>query len=674
METVGWGAVRVGSVLWQPAEGSFALTVVAKTTFVLEPGESPLDEEPEDIYAADTYWDDDPERSLAQATDLVPGKAQPEVLVVGSAYAPGRAPAGSLCARISIGEVDKSIRVCGDRWFGADGVLSEPRPFMRMPLTWERAVGGPDTDNPAGMESGPTARMDGWGRAPAPNLESLDAPITDRFHGSAPVSFGPIAPGWRPRASRLFLYGSPWDPSRWNEAPLPSGVDFAFWNVAPRDQRMTALRVDQPLLLENLDSRHPRLTTRLAHVHVTAAIERAGEAARSLQLAPDTLTIDTDRGLAMLVFRGLTLLDHPRRPGRVIVQASRAETAPATAAEPMPAASARAPAINLNTTRQPLAAPGAAGSDAGETLTGVLLPVHHPTLPFAGLVERAGPEGGPAAATLYMAPPSAPSSPLPFRESSAEETMFGGLEPVAPALPFANDAGARELAPREIPFHVPRPAAVEQDEMSDGVTISPPAVIVEQDGMSEAETVPPPPMIGPLATPEMERRSPEKRGGAVVAEPAFPPARAVVEDVEPAPLPIEDIPLARCAALDASIALRPGETAEILEAARLDAPMWRRVKAHHADAIRAETRRGKTGLLTAYDRAYVAQLENERGAISVTEYAKIAVAAERGEAPEGLALPADGLLRVRRSWISKMAMDPATDASVRVEMERARAD
>ena len=51
---------------------------------------------------------------------------------------------------------------------------------------------------------------------------------------------------------------------------------------------------------------------------------------------------------------------------------------------------------------------------------------------------------------------------------------------------------------------------------------------------------------------------------------------------------------------------------------------------HWNDAISRETARGKTRLLQAYDAAYVAQLEQERGPLQVEEYARLVVAAERG--------------------------------------------
>ncbi len=51
--------IRVGSLYWQPREGSHVLTVVAKATYLLQPGRSPLGDQ-ETLNEEDNHWDDDP--------------------------------------------------------------------------------------------------------------------------------------------------------------------------------------------------------------------------------------------------------------------------------------------------------------------------------------------------------------------------------------------------------------------------------------------------------------------------------------------------------------------------------------------------------------------------------------------------------------------------------------
>ncbi len=106
-----------------------------------------------------------------------------------------------------------------------------------------------------------------------------------------------------------------------------------------------------------------------------------------------------------------------------------------------------------------------------------------------------------------------------------------------------------------------------------------------------------------------------------------PPGDAPVTETQ---LPIEEYPIERCAAITASIARRRAAKAQILEENELDPTTWDALDHFWNDAIRKETERSKTELLSAYDAAYVAQLERERGPILVEEYARLTVAAERG--------------------------------------------
>jgi hypothetical protein len=83
-------------VLWQPAPAAWALTLVCKATYRLEPHVSPLAEMQEAINEADNHWDDDETRSLYAPTDVVPFKPRADVLLVGHAFAPGGQPVRSL--------------------------------------------------------------------------------------------------------------------------------------------------------------------------------------------------------------------------------------------------------------------------------------------------------------------------------------------------------------------------------------------------------------------------------------------------------------------------------------------------------------------------------------------------------------------------------------------------
>ncbi len=168
MDVVSYCPLRVASIPWQPRAGAWALTVVCKATYNLLPVTSKLADAQDEPLAADAHWSDDEARSLHFASDLVPFKRRADVVLVGHAYAPRQEPVSSLVARLIVGDVDKSIEVVSDRAFAQDGSLREGSRFIKMPLVYERAAGGPDTMNPVGVrgDAGPNR----YGLIPLPNL------------------------------------------------------------------------------------------------------------------------------------------------------------------------------------------------------------------------------------------------------------------------------------------------------------------------------------------------------------------------------------------------------------------------------------------------------------------------------------------------------------------------
>jgi nucleotide-binding universal stress UspA family protein len=175
----------------------------------------------------------------------------------------------------------------------------------------------------------------------------------------------------------------------------------------------------------------------------------------------------------------------------------------------------------------------------------------------------------------------------------------------------------------------------------------------------------PPPLPGPFATSPPAQDPPASPAPASPA-PAEPPVAA---------LPLVAYPLPRCAAIAASIDRRPAERDDILKAHDLAPDTWTDLERHWAAALLAEAERGRAKLSRAYDSAYVAQLEAERGFIDVSAYAKIVVAAERSDEARALAdldLPRAAILPIRRVWLRKIADDAALAASARKEIQAAQ--
>ena len=316
MDVVSVSPLRTASVLWQPWPGEWRLTVVAKATCSLLPGESCLADEQEYPNEDDNHWNDDPQRSLYSPSDLSPVKQRADVMLVGHAFAPRGEPVRSLVVHMIIGEIDKAIEVYGERAWSQDGLLREGPRFVKMPLRYERAAGGPGTANPVGM--GADARPDAYGNIALPNLQQTGLLVSEPTDFIESMGFGPIAPAWPGRSERLGAYAATFSHSGWSSQPMPHDMDPVYWNAAPRDQQVAALRDNERIILENLHPEIPRLVTSLPGVRPRAFVDRGG-AVQDLPMVCDTLWIDTDRSICTLTWRGSFACDSPTQPGRVLI-------------------------------------------------------------------------------------------------------------------------------------------------------------------------------------------------------------------------------------------------------------------------------------------------------------------------------------------------------------------
>ncbi len=316
MDVVSLSPLQTGSLLWQQRPGTWVQTVIAKATFALRPGESPLASEQEYPNEDDNHWNDDPDRSLYSPSDLAPFKTRADVVLVGHAFAPRGEPVRSLVVRLIVGEIDKSIEVFCERSWSQEGLLREGQRFTRMPLRWERAAGGPETTNPVGVRGD---RADLYGNVAVANLQPPGVLVSDPSDFLEPVGFGPIAPAWPARREKLGRHAGSWSDARWHREPLPPDIDPGYFNSAPRDQQIGALRDNERIVLEHLHPEHPRLVTSLPGIRPRAFVERPGAPPQELAMTCDTLWIDTDRSLCTLTWRAGVQASDPAQPGRVLV-------------------------------------------------------------------------------------------------------------------------------------------------------------------------------------------------------------------------------------------------------------------------------------------------------------------------------------------------------------------
>lgn len=295
-------------------EGLEILLVVVKGTFAINPhqGTTRVADEQEPIVATDEYGGDPATTSIRRPMDVALTKPATDVLLRGYAYATQRSPRETLVA-MQLGTIKKGVRVVGNRvWSQTLGssVMSEPLPFSKMELVWERAFGGTDASHPARVSRcaenpvGRGFRVSG-SKLPVegsllPNLEDLANPMRVPGDCRAPMGFGPIAPSWRPRAAYAGTYDEAW---RKEVYPfLPKDFDSRFHQCAPPDQILTGHIKGGEAVRVVGASETGRLQFTLPRVRPELKIQ-LGNCAEAPPLLCDTVIIDGEHPAVILVWR-----------------------------------------------------------------------------------------------------------------------------------------------------------------------------------------------------------------------------------------------------------------------------------------------------------------------------------------------------------------------------------
>jgi hypothetical protein len=303
--------MQVATITWQLAPPQEQLVVIVKASFVLVHGQqAPLTDEP-DLPVGDVFADDALDGPLLHASDFAVIKPAVDVLVTGHAHAPGGRPATAMQVVVRLRgartSFQRELAVFGDRtWQGGVVALapSAPAPFTKIPLTWERAFGGPDHPlNPAGVGFRGARAKDGAARLP--NFEAPGKLVKAPDDAPPPAGLGPIHPLWPARWGLLGTYDKAWFKARWPY--FAPDFDPAFFQAAPPVQRLDALDGDEEFELVGLHSVHGALRGALPGARARAFAQKtkaAGGAFVPIALKLDTLTFDPDRDRGHLVWRG----------------------------------------------------------------------------------------------------------------------------------------------------------------------------------------------------------------------------------------------------------------------------------------------------------------------------------------------------------------------------------
>ena len=267
MDFVNETKVEAGWTLGFEPEGRELLVVAIKATFnIPEKGDEPeLAEEQVPLTEADEFTGEPGFSATLYETDYAHLKPFCDVLLNGSAYAPGGRPAKSVRVGLRVGSMNKSFNVVGDRIWDRNilSVIPTPyRPFVRMPISYDRAYGGVDkhpdkpekietyTKNPIGVGFHPYSNGKHLKGKPLPNTEEIKKPIKSKNGKYYPMSFGPIGRNFEARVPFAGTYDQKWLD---NIAPFwPDDFDYRYFQTTPPEQQIPYPKGGEPVILQNL--------------------------------------------------------------------------------------------------------------------------------------------------------------------------------------------------------------------------------------------------------------------------------------------------------------------------------------------------------------------------------------------------------------------------------------
>lgn len=671
--------VGVAVRIFASDSGALTLGVVCKAGFALEPGRSTLLDEivsptPDDRYSK--------QGSLLAATDLCPPKARADVVLTGSAFVSEGVK--EIVARLTIGRpgegIDKALRVTSERRLSR-GEMVGGGTFTRATLEFERAPRNPD--NPVGVAlnaSGSTeVHLPRQGLLVSlPHGELVMQPVSA---GGFP-SFGPIAPNWPARwrylvsqaAQQWALAGgfaarsAPWFDGR--AYKLPAGIDPAFFNVAPPDQQLSRIRGDEPILLEHLSPEFDRLETHLPLVVPRVVVTLRSRGAQEIELLCDTLAIDTDRSTAALVWRGFVTID---TLSDVVSVRGRLRAGPVSAPSSPKLESVRTP--TRTPTQRIRMVPLAEAA-----------PIAEQTLPTAEpeTTEHVGP---PADAEEQMSVTmDIPAEVLDRQTSEVPLTpAVAELPATMTTLPFKTPQPQEIMA--ALPFHrtAPREAdlGIEPAPITPAVEDLPPLAPAPWPIAAPAMVAPPAPVMPGVGAGTIGQSLKQKPWTPPVAAPAVEeeeepsPPTLLTKVAEPtAPAPPRELGLEEYAVIAAEIAFGKNDRASVLSERNLSDEQYEPLAKSLEASMSEELSRGRIALRTRFDKAFVARLEELRGApLSAEDYAGLVVATERAQAAEALhslGLPAQSQMSIERVWLERMTEEPGLKKEVRRAVETLR--
>ena len=303
--------------------GRECLVAVVKATYLLPlAGEAPvLAERQQPITHADTATGAPGRSAPLLESDFCLAKPKVDVLLLASAHQPGGQPAARVGVGFSVGALQKTFVVTGNRYWRSrligGMVVSDPEPFTRQPISYDIAFGGtvpgktPAHEsavfaaNPVGLGYLPCGKFpDG---TPGPQTEVFKKPITSSTGAYAPMAFGPVGRHWQPRAPYAGTYDERWRRERF--PLLPEDFDARYFQAAPADQQIDRLTGGEPVRLLHLTpaalTPSGVLDFKLPDLALRIVLQSKTSGAQVIDAKVDTLLIEPDALRFSVVWRAV---------------------------------------------------------------------------------------------------------------------------------------------------------------------------------------------------------------------------------------------------------------------------------------------------------------------------------------------------------------------------------
>jgi hypothetical protein len=267
MELLNATGMPAGYTMGMQPDGRELLVVAIKGTFAIpQNGKEPiLTAEQVPLFEADIFTGEPGFSAPLYESDYAPRKLRCDVLLNGSAYAPGGKPVRRVRVSLQVGSLSKSFDVVGNRvWKKRLFFIraTKPEPFTVMPISYNNAFGGVDNThkqekkhrayftNPVGIGFHSNLKAKFVQNQPLPNTQDLGKRIKKPHGKYSPIALGLIGRSWPPRLEYAGTYDNDWLE---NVFPfLPADFDDTYYQSSPTDQQIDYLRGGEEVFLSNL--------------------------------------------------------------------------------------------------------------------------------------------------------------------------------------------------------------------------------------------------------------------------------------------------------------------------------------------------------------------------------------------------------------------------------------